>query len=116
MDDCNRGRTLFFPRPARVQIPLWTIVTYLKNGYAAEVNVQIPLWTIVTCISATCSRCSRVQIPLWTIVTPSRPGIGGSGKSSDSSMDDCNAREQIKVSRSVRSSDSSMDDCNAAPI
>ena len=80
-----------------VQIPLWTIVTWLLDNTdfetlssdssmddcnsasyisgAAAISVQIPLWTIVTRpVCRANVTFTVVQIPLWTIVTRRRSG------------------------------------------
>jgi len=70
MDDCNFG---------------------LRSDQAGLIGVQIPLWTIVTFLPAPGScRLFRVQIPLWTIVTFGSGLSGRFQQRSDSSMDDCN--------------------------
>jgi len=91
MDDCNSSTALFSSLPHTVQIPLWTIVTFVTPFLPSRFLVQIPLWTIVTdfdcgfnffwhCSDSSMDDCNpgslllfprpaRVQIPLWTIVT-----------------------------------------------
>ena len=53
-----------------------------------------------------------VQIPLWTIVTGGRIRHATIDSSSDSSMDDCNHKLQLRGGVLLARSDSSMDDCN----
>jgi len=92
MDDRNLSRLYQVQLLNRIQIPLWTIETYL--GFFAEPverTIQIPLWTIETTLFAltnqymTNSNSSMddrnakntvvsiatgiIQIPLWTIET-----------------------------------------------